>query len=508
MAFFPCGAALMTRYLRNVLSSLSTTLAFLGACMTVPHAGAQSEDVSPPVKAESRLRVPALLEDFDVLRRALDEAHGGFDRFSTRTEFHQRLDRHRARLDRRMSVLGFAGVLAEAIAELRDGHSRLELDSLTAARLSSAQVLPIRVAIEGTRLVVRSNDSPADTLLRPGMEIGRINERPAAQIISSLLPKVSGDGFIETGRRARLASGFATLYWLYIDQDDRFTIEAQDDGGRAVTVTLPGIRERDRRSIINPVNAQLTANAARLDGPLGNVAVEFLADTAIARLRIRAFDGQRFPPALDSAFQLVRERRIEKLILDLRGNGGGVDEYGALLVGYFMERPFRYFDHIRVRTIAPTFATWPERTFAAMRAGTVPDPEGGYLVTPELHPGVGEQRPAAIPFRGRVVVLIDGGTFSTAADVAAHLRSGGRAAFVGEETAGTYEGNTSGLNALIVLPNSGLRLKVMMYGYWNAVAKPAVRARGTLADHQLTKRIADVLRGIDPPLEHAVSLLQ
>ena len=480
----------------------------LAAWIAPPRVGAQSDSASRADETRPPLPVEALVEDFDVLRRALAEAHGGFDRFSTRAEVHRRLEGYRRRLDRPMSALAFAGVLAEAITELRDGHSRLELDSLSAARLSSARVFPIRVAIEGERFVVRLNDSPADTLLRPGMEISRVNGRPVAQIISMLMPKVSADGFIETGRRNRLAREFATLYWLYVDQGERFTIEARDEDGRTTTVTLPGILERQRRSTFNPVNARLTANADRLDGPSGTIAVEFLPDTTIARLRIRAFGGQSFPSALDSAFRLVRQRGIDKLILDLRGNGGGVDEYGALLVGYFMERPFRYFDRIRVTTIAPSFATWPERTFAAMRAGTVPYPDGGYLVTPEQHPGVGEQRPAAAPFRGRVVVLIDGGTFSTAADVAAHMRSNGRAVFVGEETAGTYEGNTSGLNALIVLPNSRLRLKVMMYGYWNAVATPHVRGRGTLPDYEVSTRLADILRGVDPALERAVSLLR
>ena len=130
----------------------------------------------------------------------------------------------------------------------------------------------------------------------------------------------------------------------------------------------------------------------------------------------------------------MREKGTRALILDLRGNGGGVDEYGALLVSYFLERPFRYFDHIHLTTIAPSFATWLPRTFDELRAGTEPGPNGGFRVTAALHPGVGEQRPASHPFPVKVVVLIDGGSFSTTADVAAQLRSRERATFVGEET--------------------------------------------------------------------------
>jgi hypothetical protein len=98
-------------------------------------------------------------------------------------------------------------------------------------------------------------------------------------------------------------------------------------------------------------------------------------------------------------------------------------------------------------------------------------------VLPALHPGVAEQRPAADVFLGRLVVLIDDGSFSTTADVAAQLRSMGRAVFVGEETGGGYEGNTSGLNADVILPSSKLRLRITMYDYWNAVKPPAARGR-------------------------------
>jgi peptidase S41-like protein len=480
-------------------------VACLGLSVGIRPALAQSGG-EVAARPTSLLTVAQLQEDFDVLRRAIEEAHGGLDRFTPTTELDRRFDNHRARLNHPINTLSFAGVVAEAIAELRDGHARLEWDSLTNAALADARVLPLRVQFEGERLIILFNDAPGDSTLRPGMEVLRINGRAISELIRVLLPKVSGDGFIETGRRVRLARTFPQLVWLFVVQSDRYTVTARDDAGRSVTAVLPGVRERDRLATTNPVNTLLAENIARLDAPPGNIALQFYGDHAIARLRIRGFDGSRFAATLDSAFGVVRESTTRTLILDLRGNGGGVDEYGALLVSYFMQEPFRYFDHIQVKTIAPSFATWLPRTFEKLRAGTVPYPSGGFRVTPALHPGVGEQRPASQPFLGKLIVLIDGGTFSTAADVAAQLRSRGRATFIGEETGGTYEGNTSGLNALIVLPHSRLRLKIMMYGYWNAVRPPERPGRGTLPDEILSARVADLLRGSDRTLERALAI--
>ena len=228
-------------------------------------------------------------------------------------------------------------------------------------------------------------------------------------------------------------------------------------------------------------------------------------DPDVARLRIRSFGGQQFPASIETAFRTLRDKATKVLILDLRGNGGGVDEYGALLVSQFTDRPFRYFDRIQVKTIDPSFTTWVPRTYENMRVGTVPDPAGGYLVTSREHSGVAEQQPAPAAFLGTAIVLIDGSTFSTAADVTAQLHHLKRSMFVGEETGGAYEGNTSGLNAMVELPNSMLRLKVMMYGYWNAVESDG-RGRGTLPDYPVERRAADLLAGVDVQLERAIML--
>jgi hypothetical protein len=455
----------------------------------------------------ARLLTPAETRaDFDVLRRALEEAHGGYDRFTTRVEIDRRMNAHRARLNHPMSGAAFAGVLSEAIAEIGDGHARLELDSVTSAALAGARVFPLRVQLDSDRLIVQFNDSPGDSTIRPGMELVQINGRPIADIVRVLMPKVSRDGFIETGRKRRLARNFPSLLWLYVDQKDTFTVTARDASGLSITSTLAGIIERDRGTILNPVNATIADNITRLEGPRDNISLQFIDNSEIARLRIRSFGGEKFSSTLDSAFAVMRAKGTTSLILDLRDNGGGVDEYGALLVSHFVDKPFRYFDHIHLTTIAPSFATWPARTFEMMRSGTQPHPGGGFRVTCTLHSGVGEQQPAKDPFLGKLIVLIDGGSFSTTADVAAQLRSLGRATFVGEETAGAYEGNTSGLNALIVLPASRLRLKVMMYGYWNAVTPPTARGRGTLPDYVVMRTVSDLLRGTDPQLERAITL--
>jgi hypothetical protein len=69
---------------------LPTTLALPAVLLAASVLRAQSDAPARSVDAGAQLSSSAALADFDVLRRALEEAHGGFDRFSTRAELNRR----------------------------------------------------------------------------------------------------------------------------------------------------------------------------------------------------------------------------------------------------------------------------------------------------------------------------------------------------------------------------------------------------------------------------------
>jgi C-terminal processing protease CtpA/Prc len=122
------------------------------------------------------------------------------------------------------------------------------------------------------------------------------------------------------------------------------------------------------------------------------------------------------------------------------------------------------------------------------------------------HPNWGIQQPAAAHFGGRVVVLMNGGSFSTTCEFLATLHNHGGAVFVGEETAGGYYGDTSGAEASLALPHSKLILPVHLVGYYLAIGGATQAAHGIRPDYPVEYSIEDILAGRDRAMEVALRL--
>jgi C-terminal processing protease CtpA/Prc len=459
--------------------------------------------------AAAGLTPAAAQADFDLMRKALEEAHTGLYRYATKAEMDRAFGAERAKLNRPMTNLEFLAVLAKTLAHIRCGHTGLTPDSETQAAATSARKFPLRMLIEGRRFVVLFNETPDDQTIRPGMEITEINGRKTDDILKRIWPTLSADGDIETGKRFRVERAFGQYYWMLVDQASEFTVKAKDASGKTITAKLAGMTDADRAKSQNPVNATIKQNLGKFEWSRDNLALRFLKEPEIAQIRIGGFGGREYPQWMEDTFKKLREKGTKALILDLRANGGGADMYGAMLVSYLTDKPFRYFDHINVKTIAPSFkeySDWRADREGQLREEMTVNPAGGYLVPPKLHPGVAEQPPGKYPFMGKVFVLINGGTFSTAADFCAvthHLR---RATFIGEETGGGYYGNNSGMQTILTLPNSKARIRLPMYEYWNAVPGYDGKRRGTRPDHTVETKVADLLRGMDEQLETALKL--
>ena len=225
------------------------------------------------------------------------------------------------------------------------------------------------------------------------MEIVEINGRKAPDLIDRLWPFISGDGDIETADCTDHCREIAQhLFVVYCCRDAISSSSAMRyASGNTVVATLAGVTDAERRTSRNPVNETMKANIGRLMAwSPDDFALRFFNDSEVAEIRLRHFAGDTYRQWIEDTFNTLHEKGTKTLIIDLRGNGGGDDMYGAMLVSCLTDKPFRYFDRIELKTVDPSFKAhcdWPASAEARLREGTTPDPTGGYRVTANLHPG-------------------------------------------------------------------------------------------------------------------------
>jgi hypothetical protein len=212
----------MKKYLLlALLTGLITPV--LGADCSQPGANNTSATGIPAVTGE--LNSTKAQADFDLMRNALEEAHPGLYRYSTKAEMDQTFDAQRAKLNRSMRKTEFMTVVAETLATIRCGHTSCSPDEETQTAERSARLFPLRVMQEGKRLMVLFNDTPDDQTIRPGMEILEINGHKTIDILDRIWRTESADGDIETGKVMHLRERFGLSYWWLVDQASEFSVK-------------------------------------------------------------------------------------------------------------------------------------------------------------------------------------------------------------------------------------------------------------------------------------------
>ncbi|NTV80257.1 MAG: hypothetical protein HGA24_02380, partial [Candidatus Aminicenantes bacterium] len=219
-------------------------------------------------------------------------------------------------------------------------------------------------------------------------------------------------------------------------------------------------------------------------------------------------DRPRYPEFLKDTFLAIAEKRAPALVIDLRGNGGGRDEYAKLLFAYVMDRPFMYYAGLETKKDRYDLFRYTGET--AKDAEELKQPlrknaRGWFDVLG--HPNRGLQMPAEPGFRGRVAILIDGGSFSATGETTSAFHFYKKAVFFGEECGSGYYGNTSGFMVMATLPGTGLRVRVPLVLYTMAV-DGYPKDRGIVPDFPVTPGIEDLLAGRDPVMDRALAYLE
>ena len=440
--------------------------------------------VSTCLKAQILTKEHAL-EDLIFLKKELEQNHAGLYRYTSQEAFDENFENIISLGE--STKLDFFKSVRSLLSQIKCGHTNASLPrEVYDEFVSNRKFLPVMVKFSDQGLVV-TNSSLTMNQLHVGDRILSVDGHDLEVMTQSIFSHLPSDGFTSTGKYRYMESFFYYYHQLFVDNQRRevFSLEIIDSAGQKRMVEVRGKLLAEVESIREIDNQPL-------------LELKHLEDYSF--MRIRTFSssalneqGLRFNKFLADSFKELKKRQVKKLILDLRDNGGGDDNYGATLVSYFADKPFRYFDNIQV-------------TASYNGYGRISEENG--LRYMNSHQGLEEWKPEKDRFEGEVIVLINGFSFSTCADVAAVLHNNKWATFVGEETGGGYDGNTSGSTHSIRLPNSQIQVQIPMWMYTTANVPHAYRGRGVPADNKVIYSVSDLIQKKDPVMDKALQLIK
>jgi hypothetical protein len=475
----------------------------VGLLALVP-AGAARGDPQGVVPNDRTHSVDALREDLRTLWAVLEEGHGGLERYVPRETLNGSFDQAAAQLTRPLTELEFYRVILPLIAGIKDGHTRARLSNAGQAELCARPVfLPVELRfVDGKAHLFRNLSARGD--IEAGAEVVGVNETAMPVILPTLLSLVPSDAGI-LSRRLRLLENphtFGELFAVAFGQAESFRLRIRGHGGGSTTLEVPGVRGEDLDRIRRQRYPETAARRPLYD-------LTYHAASAV--LTIRGFGDDRsagsrpYPEFLRQAFRELDEKEIRRLVIDLRGNGGGRDEYGRLLFAHFMAAPFQYYRSLEVKKDHLDLLRYARgASLGRLGNGLRRNARGWYDVT--NHPNVGTMRPEAPRYSGRTAILLDGLSFSTTGETTSLFHYHRKALFLGEECGAGYYGNTSGAMAEAALPRTGIRVTIPLVRYTLAV-DGYPRDRGIIPDIQVAPTIQDLLDGRDTVMERALEWL-
>ena len=449
----------------------------------------------------------SLREDVDFLVGTLCDVHFGLSGATPRiTALRSAAEELKAQLIEPLTQAQFFVRLAPLVAGLEDGHTRIHLPSrsIEAYKKTGGTVIPVDVTfLDGRVYLLRNYATNAE--MAPGAELLAINGVPVGEIIQRLSRVLSGER--ETFRLVWLEGKgndyFKVLLWVVYGFRDTFDVRYQQDGV-VCEAQLPGLSSQTLQAMREKSGQALRPFRYLRQGE------------RIGLLEIKTFqakDGE-YEGFLKKTFRQIRVEGIEHLIIDVRGNLGGSSGQAGELLSYLAANPMDMTPVAEVRVSAQAKSRFKKRIPGALRwlpvqnlssrGRTVWNAPEGSVVAFKEEPI--EPKPQKERYCGKVYLLVDEGTFSTAALLADAMKHNGVGLLIGRETGG-LAGSTLGEPLFFETPHCGIGFSVSAMRFQQDEVSSVADRRGVVPHLMVDKDLNDQIHGIDTVLEKAKTLI-
>ena len=504
------------KFMKNIIILFGTL--FLFSCQSTKKFNQQ---LTQPIT------VAQLQKDVDYSYKKLKQLHPKLYWYISKEKLDYKFDSLKKSIQQPMTGLAFYKELSQVVKHVGQGHLSV-LPSLPKTTKKEAKALnkkgksPISQFdfeyIEN-KLIITKNRSRHN--IKANTEVISINSEKPSDLISLFSKRIASDGFNTTFFNRYLGKYFGAFYnldkgkvndnlllLLKLEGKDSLFVVKRDTFGSNSNQKKLTISKKERKEKAK-FNSKYGFNS---DTKTFTREIKFLdKDSITAMMSIKEFSYGNSHDFYEDTFNKLYVSNTKNLIIDLRNNGGGRLNEIADLYSYLVSKPFVFIDDYVVVSKtsflhmnyfkgggyvtkffkilgAPIF--YPLFYFKTRKEENVT-----YLSNRHSK----QSNPKPNNFKGKIYVLINGGSFSASSIISSNLKSNQRAFFVGEETGGAYNGTVAAQMPLVELPNSKVKFKIGL-AVVSPTGKTNIEGRGIFPDKEILPTLEDRKNNIDPEL--------
>lgn len=462
--------------------------------------------------AETWLSSDQVASDVALAEKAYEAVHPGYDRYTSAEELAGAWNaiEQRAVAEGGMSVGDFYLAVQSVLARIRCDHTKAELPkALAEYRQVEPVYLPLRwTLVEGRALVERAAEGID---IARGEEITAIDGVPVGELVEQVAPLIPVDGFTDHARRAQISQSMEFRGGA-VDHFGALLFNPQP----VVTLTVAAFDETTREVKIDRVvykdwvalgtaGARNFKDAVRFDR-IGEDAAYIAVDTFV-NYREPVDPNTLYQPIFNA---LAQEGR-DKLILDLRRNGGGSDDASQGLLTYLISGEAQLHTDVRVAALDAgdlkgKLRTWDPSALSPDPANFTINEDGTFSFKPEALPALRKIAGQPDAFLGELVVLTSDSQSSGSTNLMTWLKAARDVTLIGERTGGSVDGPTAGVIFFLDLPESGITARIPAFRFYNG-AESFEKGMGMNPDIAAPTTVASFRQGDDEALNAAMAHL-
>lgn len=428
------------------------------------------------------------LDDFDFLVEVIKKQHPNPYRFISEKEFNKKVDGLRMKIQNKPSYINF--ILSNPAVLVKDVHFSVSPDGLLFRDVEQTMnFFPFCISLFNGKAYVNQQIKE----LPAGTEILRVNKEPIQDIIARL--PIPTDGAIPI---TELKEFSVFLSLLYPDAKE-YEVEYNHNGIPQKT----SIKSVDYHSFyynfahaVIPID--VVSNERFIDGRKLN------ADTYVLTIKSFNLSEEYAYYFLNRIFEKIKKEGIKHLVLDIRGNSGGLLSNIPLYYSFIAKQKnfkntYRYATKVIDIEIQKYLVDENERQITAtdiaslnnfmnQRFDQVED-SAYYIGNNRLDESYVENYPQdRNAFQGEVVLLVDNGTISSAAYFASLFKENNRGSIVGTETGSCSNFTTAAWFLTYKLPNTGFTVNIPRSEiFFNDLARADnTECRGVIPDYTIS----------------------